>query len=56
MLVMYVKVQVQAVQPSKEIRREHLEHDFRINQQYVQNASHFRGAQPTANRVESLQP
>ncbi|DBA84817.1 hypothetical protein WJX77_007049 [Trebouxia sp. C0004] len=46
---------LQAVQPSKEIRREHLEHDFRINQQYVQNASHFR-AQPTATHVESLQP
>ena len=46
---------LQAVQPSKEIRREELEREFRANQQYLQNASHHRGSQPTASRVETLQ-
>lgn len=45
----------QAVQPSKEIRREELEREFRVNQQYLQNASHHRGATPTSSRVETLQ-
>ncbi|KAL3145493.1 hypothetical protein ABBQ32_003317 [Trebouxia sp. C0010 RCD-2024] len=43
---------LQAVQPSKEIRREQLELDFKANQQYVQNASHHRSATPTSGRVE----
>lgn len=51
----HVHTYLQAVQPSKEIRREQLENDFRINQQYLQNASHHRIMQPTASSVESLQ-
>lgn len=46
---------LQAVQPSKEIRRDELEREFRVNQQYLQNASHHRGAVPTTSRVESMQ-
>ncbi|KAL3136670.1 hypothetical protein ABBQ38_005911 [Trebouxia sp. C0009 RCD-2024] len=43
---------LQAVQPSKEICREQLELDFKANQQYVQNASHYRSATPTSSRLD----